>query len=156
MTLQAGTYTVTASLDGYISQSQNTNIIAGETTTVDFSLISFCDPISALEFNWLPAAPVNGEMITLTASSSGTSPIDFHWSFGDTFTGTGSSITHSYLEADTYTVELSASNACSIGAVSKNITIIQKIWQFFLPLLNKNELLNKQSTLYLPSLAALF
>ena len=44
MTLQSGTYTATASLDGYVSQSQITTIIAGETTTVDFSLEEGCDP----------------------------------------------------------------------------------------------------------------
>jgi len=138
MTLPAATYTVTASLDGYVTQSVSTIVVAGETTSIDFSLEAECSPVTGLDFTWLPTTPYNGDLITFTAAASGTEPIDFLWDFGDTFTDTGGIVTHTYTDAGIYTVELSASNACGDEMVSNNITILQYIWRFFLPIVNKN------------------
>jgi PKD repeat protein len=138
MTLPAATYTVTASLDGYVTQSVSTIVVAGETTSIDFSLEAECSPVTGLDFTWLPLTPLNGDLITFTSAASGTEPIDFLWDFGDTFTDTGGIVTHTYTDAGIYTVELSASNACGVELVSNNITILQYIWRFFLPTVNKN------------------
>ena len=137
MTLPAGTYTVTASLDGYFTQSKSASIVTGETTTIDFVLQSTCEPVTGADFTWLPLEPFRGALITFTATASGTQPIDFTWDFGDSFTSTGSTVTHSYVDADGYTVALSATNACGDDFVSKDITIRQRLLDFFLPLLNK-------------------
>jgi PKD repeat protein len=102
--LPTGTYTVTASLAGYITQSQSANILAEQVTTLDFALQSICEPVSGIDFTWSPTALFNGELITFTATANGTHPIDFQWNFGDTFTNTGVTVTHAYIEAATYTV----------------------------------------------------
>ncbi len=138
MTLPAGTYTVTASLDGYITQSAAATIVADQVTTLDFALQPICDPVTGLDFSWLPADPFIGDVVTFTATASGTEPIDFQWEFGDTFTGTGATVTHTYPEAMTYTVSLSATNACGTDQASKEITVWQQIWEFFLPLVGNN------------------
>jgi PKD repeat protein len=75
--------------------------------------------------------------ITFTATASGTQPIDFEWNFGDMFKATGTMVSHAYPEAGTYTVELTATNACGEDFVSQNITILQKLLEFFLPLLTR-------------------
>jgi PKD repeat protein len=137
MTLPANTYTVTASLDGYVTQSVSASVVNGEITTIDFSLEAVCIPVTGLDFTWLPQSPFKGDLITFTATTSGTAPIDFQWDFGDTFTSTGGIASHTYTVADTYTVELSASNACGDELVSKEITILQK-WIYFIPTVNKN------------------
>jgi len=137
MTLPIGTYTVTASLDGYLPISQITSITEGQVTTLDFALQGFCEAVSDLDFTWMPPEPFNGEPVTFTATASGTEPVEFKWSFGDTFTSTGTTVAHTYAEANTYSVELYATNACSTTQVDKNITVMQRIWEFFLPLLNK-------------------
>ena len=41
MTLPADTYTVTASMDGYITQSVSASVVAGETKTIDFSILQY-------------------------------------------------------------------------------------------------------------------
>ena len=138
MTLPADTYTVTASLDGYVTQYGNATVLSGETTTLDFSLAAVCTPVTGLDFTWLPSTPFNGDMITFTATSSGTEPIEFQWNFGDTFTDTGNIVTHTYSNSGNYSVQLSASNTCGDDQVSKDITILQYIWRFFLPAVNKN------------------
>ena len=137
MTLPAGDYLVTATLAGYTSQSQNATIITGETNTLDFALALACTPVSGAEFTWLPVDPLEGDLVTFTATANGTQPIDFTWDFGDTFTGTGATIAHTYVDEDTYTVDLSATNACGTDTVSKDITILQRLLEFFLPLLHK-------------------
>ena len=137
MTLPAGDYLVTASLSGYNSQSLNATIVTGETTTLDFALQSSCEPVTGTDFTWLPLDPVNSHLVTFTATASGTQPIEFTWSFGDTFTGTGAMVTHTYVNAGTYTVEVSAANACGQAVVSKDVTILQHLLEFFLPFINK-------------------
>jgi hypothetical protein len=137
LTLPTDTYTVTATQVGYIPQSQSTTIIGGLVTPLDFALQPICVPVSGLDFTWLPLEPFSGELIDFTATFSGTIPIDFEWDFGDGITGTGMTADHTYIGADTYLVTLSATNACSTAGASNEVTVLQKIWEFFLPLLNK-------------------
>jgi hypothetical protein len=137
VTLPADTYTVTATLDGYVPLSHSATITEGHVATLDFDLED-CEPVTVLDFTWLPAEPRIGELVTFSATTNGTEPIDFQWKFGDTFTGTGATVIHSYTEAITYTVSLSATNACGTDQASKKITIWQQLLEFFLPLVGKN------------------
>jgi hypothetical protein len=137
LTLPTETYTVTATLAGYNPQSQSASIVTGETTTLDFALENACVPVSGLDFTWLPLAPFDGDLLTFTATASGTQPIDFQWDFGDAITGTGAIVTHSYAHADTYPVFLSALNACSSGSVNHDLLVSQKALEFFLPILSR-------------------
>ncbi len=135
--LPAETYTVTASLDGFIPLSQATTITTGQITPLDFALESVCTPVSGADFTWLPVDPFEGDLVAFTAMTNGTQPVDFTWNFGDTITGTGTTIAHTYINENTYTVGLSATNTCGTDTVSKNITIRQSLLEFFLPLLHK-------------------
>ncbi len=135
--LPAGTYTVTAALDGYEPQSQVAEILPNQTTTVDFALQPLCDPVSNLFFAWWPSNPDNGELITFGAAADGTPPIDFQWTFGDTFTGTGATVDHAYSDPGTYTVTLSAANTCGSDTLSHDIIVSQHIMDIFLPLLKR-------------------
>ena len=138
LTLPADTYTVTVSADGYQSAvMSDVSVSAGATTTLDFALESACEPVSGLDFSWLPLEPYNGEVVTFTATASGTQPIDFQWDFGDTVSTTGEIVNHFYLNPGTYTVALSATNACGSADVEHDITVGQITHQFFLPLLNR-------------------
>lgn len=138
MTLLVDTYTVTASLNGYIPQLINTTITSDEVTTLGFELQEIpCEPVTTADLTWLPTDPVNGELVTFTGSSDGSDPITYTWDFGDSSGGTGITATHTYADSGDYTVEISATNACGSDLVSKNITILQKILEFFLPLLNR-------------------
>lgn len=137
MTLPTDTYTVTASLEGYVPQSQTAEINPATVTTLDFALENACEPVSGLDFTWLPLDPFSGDLITFTASSSGTPPIDFQWDFGDTYTATGEIVTHAYMNAGAYPVILDAGNACGVSEISHDITVGSQTFEFFLPLLNR-------------------
>jgi hypothetical protein len=136
-TLPADTYTVTASLDGFIPLSQAATITTGQITPLDFALESVCTPVTGLDFSWLPLEPFNGDLITFSATASGTLPIDFQWDFGDTYTTTGETVTHAYLNAGTYPVILDAGNACGADEINHEITVGLQTFKFFLPLLNR-------------------
>jgi PKD repeat protein len=138
MTLPVDTYTVTVTADGYLPVTVGgVSVISNTVTTQDFALQPACQTVSDLDFSWEPLEPFNGDLITYTASATGTLPIDFQWDFGDTYTGTGKTVTHSYMAADNYTVILSATNACDTQQLNKDINILQKLMEFFLPLVNK-------------------
>jgi len=94
-----------------------------------------CVPVSQVDFAWLPIEPFEDEVITFTATASGTEPIDFGWDFGDGITGTGEIATHAFAEPGPYSVALSAVNACSSpDPVNKDINVQPKPWEYFLPM----------------------
>jgi hypothetical protein len=80
MDVSAGTYNLTASLDGYQSMTETVSVTAGQTTTTDFTL----DQIPAgLSITTLTADPdsfveAGAETILLTATVEGT-PTGFVW-----------------------------------------------------------------------------
>ena len=92
--------------------------------------------MNGLGFTWLPVDPFNGDLITFTAVTSGTLPIDFQWDLGDTYTGTGETVAHTY-PAGSYTVDLLATNACGVDNASHDILVNQYIMELYLPLLYK-------------------
>jgi PKD repeat protein len=70
-------------------------------------------PLTA-SFSYSPQSPTAGQQITFTGyASGGTSPYTFNWSFGDGSTATGSTTTHTYPSAGSYTTVLKASDSGS-------------------------------------------
>jgi PKD repeat protein len=130
------THTFTASGD-YTVVFTVTNACGEASSTHVLTITQSCEPVSGADFTWLPLEPFKGDLITFTAAADGTQPIDFQWDFGDAITGTGATVTHVYAGTGNYTVELSTTNACGDDLVNKDITILQKILDFFLPLLYK-------------------
>jgi hypothetical protein len=140
MTLPAGVYTVTASIIGYETQSQPSTILDDQVTHLDFALQPVCVPVGNLDFTWTLPSLYPGELITFTATASGTEPIDFQWSFGDTYTATGSTVVHSFTGAGDYTVSVSATNTCTPEPVSIShlVSIMDKFKEIYLPTVFKH------------------
>ena len=138
LTLPVDTYTVTVSAESHLpTEVSGVEVIADTTITRDFALQPGCEPLAGLDFTWLPLEPNNSDLVSFTAMVDGTNPVEFQWSFGDTLTGTGSIVIHAYPNAGTYTVNLTATNACSTNSVSKYLTIQQSMLNIFLPQLYK-------------------
>jgi PKD repeat protein len=94
-----------------------------------------CQPVTGLDFSWLPLEPFEDEVITFSATASGTEPINFAWDFGDGITGTDEIATHAFAEPGSYPVALSVENACSSPEpVNKDINVQPKPWEYFLPM----------------------
>ncbi len=136
MTLPVGDYSVTASMDGYLPQSQPAPVVKDEITTRDFALEIACEPVSDVDFTWQPLEPFSGEVITFTATASGSLPIDFQWDFGDTYTDTGETVTHIY-PAGSHMVSLTASNGCGAGNASHDVLVLPVLQELYLPLVRR-------------------
>jgi phage tail-like protein len=70
-----------------------------------------------------------GERVTFSASvepTNATEPITYHWDFGDGTTEEffGTTISHTYNEADDYTVQLTAENMCGEASASFELTVV--------------------------------
>ena len=75
------------------------------------TVTSAASPLTAT-FTYNPTSPVVGQTVTFTASANGgTTPYSFTWNLGDGFSGTGSSITHAYSSAGTFTVTLTVKDS---------------------------------------------
>ena len=83
-----------------------------------------CEPVHGTDFAWIPLTPTVGQMVTFTASASGTAPISFTWSLGDGVTATGALVTHTYAVTGTYMVLLTATNACGQDFTTHTLAVI--------------------------------
>jgi hypothetical protein len=137
MTLPAGEYLVWAELDGFDTQSHLATILAGQGTTLDFVMLPTCvEPVTGLRITWAPLEIHAGDVITFTATASGTLPIHYSWDFGDGQMGTGATVTHTYAEPGIYDMWPSASNSCS-GEDFLNRLTVRMGWSLFLPSIDK-------------------
>ena len=74
-----------------------------------------CEPVTGVDFAWLPISPLTGEDVTFTATPqppAATLPITYEWSFGDGDSAFGNPVFHAYTVSDTFTVNVTATNAC--------------------------------------------
>ncbi len=106
---------------------------------VDVTLVvtTGCIPISGTDFTYTPSQPHPWQVITFTGSvAQGSEPITYTWTFGDGGTASGRVATHVYTRTGTYTVTLTAENACSRQEVHKRLRIA---WPYavYLPLVLK-------------------
>jgi len=62
-------------------------------------------------FTWSPASPSVGQNVSFTDQSANT-PTSWAWAFGDGATSADQNPTHAFATAGTYTVTLTATNAC--------------------------------------------
>ena len=72
------------------------------------------------DFAWTPVAPVAGQEVQFTASSSATS---FQWSFGDGATSTARDPLHRYDLSGTFNVSLTASDSSGSVTETKSLTV---------------------------------
>jgi len=103
----AGSFTVTLTVKDSGSPQQTV------TSQQTVSVTSPPSPLTA-SFTFSPSSPQAGQQVSFTGSASGgTSPYSYGWSFGDGLTGSGSSVTHTYLSAGTYTIVLNVKDGSS-------------------------------------------
>src|SRR5438552_13231968 len=105
-----------ASSGSYIVTLTVKDSSTSQQTATTQQTVSVSNPAQTLtgSFTYSPASPQTGQFVSFTGSASGgTPPYSFSWSFGDGSTGTGSSVTHAYSSAGSYTVTLSIKDSGS-------------------------------------------
>jgi PKD repeat protein len=90
----AGSYTIVCTATSY----------CGEVLT-DTLIIEICAPVN-LSFN----ETASGNNFSFSATPSNL--VSYSWDFGDSFSGSGANVNHTYLSNGTYTVVLTATDSC--------------------------------------------
>ena len=86
-----------------------------------------CDPPSGAAFSWEPITPTVGESVTFTGTAAGWPAPTYDWAFGDGGMWTGPVVEHTYTTPGSYTVTMTATNACGTDAVSHPLTILPEV-----------------------------
>jgi subtilisin family serine protease len=86
------------------------------TLPVTLTVYTPCQPITEIDANYLPPAPIVGETVTFTASANGTEPITYTWNI-DGMVMPGPVVTYAFPEAATYAVWVEVENACTQSLV---------------------------------------
>ncbi len=134
--LCADWYTTSAQAEGYDPVVDvSVTIWEGVQSTQDYSLTLTCVACTNVDFTWMPTIPKQGEIITFTGVASGTEPISYSWDFGDGAIELGQTVTHSFVDAGTYTVTLTAENCAGIPMTKiYGIDVLAEIKNIYLPL----------------------
>ncbi len=99
-----------------------------------------CQPVTVTALFWTPLTPTAGQVVTFTATATGTPPITFTWSFGDgspLVIGPSALVSHGYAAAGTYTLTLTAANCGPDPAVVTRSLVVappQEQHTIYLPL----------------------
>ena len=99
--------------------SLDDKIIKRKTGTVNFTAAGTA-PAAAFSFS--PGAPVTGQTVTFTDSTTNT-PASWSWTFGDGGTSAARNPAHLYASSGTYTVTLTAANTAGSASVSHAVTV---------------------------------
>lgn len=106
-----------------------------DTTTV------ICQPISGANFTFTPSpAEVDQPVVFTGTVTAGQLPITYAWNFGDGSTvGSGNPIAHTFTTSDTFTVWMTATNACpSTATATRQVGVVINETYLFLPLVMRN------------------
>jgi PKD repeat protein len=128
--LSAGEYTDTLEI---VSNDPETPLLV---LPITLTVLPGCTPVGGIDFHWTPEAPFANEVITFTARVTGSEPIHVVWDFGDGTTGMGDIVTHSFLPGS-YSVTMTASNACGVDETTYTITVTSQSRWVYLPLVSK-------------------
>ncbi|CAG0936880.1 Serine protease AprX [Thermoflexales bacterium] len=115
-----------------------TTITLTSNQVITATFVLACVPVAGVDFTYTPTAPKVGQVITFNGTAmTGTAPITYSWNFGDSSPlGSGSPVTHTFpltSSVRSYTVTLTAENACGTLPVSKSLQV--QPLAVFLPLI---------------------
>jgi PKD repeat protein len=109
-----GTYTVTVT----VRDANSASATASKTITIAPAALT-------ADFTWSPSSPTVGGSVTFTATvNGGTTPYSFSWNFGDSGTGTGNPVSHTYTAAGNYTVSLTVRDANGVSAARTHVVTV--------------------------------
>jgi uncharacterized repeat protein (TIGR01451 family) len=107
-------------------------------TAVDTTTIG-CMPVFGADFALNPVAPLMGQAVTFTGTvdPASTSPITYTWNFGDDLAQvTGRVVTHTFTNAGSYNVVMTATNLCGVTPLGRPVLV--NPYRIYLPLVLRN------------------
>ena len=105
---------------------------------ITLTTTALCRPLSALDVNWTPASLRVGQVMTFSASVTGSRPVTYTWAFGDGTGAQGEVVTHSYGFPGLgtgFTLQLTATNPCRTLTILRELPLTVR--RLYLPLMVK-------------------
>ena len=117
------TYQASGSYDVGLTVKDANGQTANATQTI--TVASPPPPSLTTSFAFSPSTADAGQSVSFTGSASGgTSPYNYAWNFGDSSTGSGSSVSHVYQTAGVYTVVLTVTDASRhVASATNTVTV---------------------------------
>src|SRR6266568_3101631 len=121
------THTYTSAQSFTVSETATDSSSPSQMATSSNGVAVNLPPPPSTSFTFSPSSPVVNTVVTFTAATTGgTGPYTINWNFGDSATGTGASITHTFNAAQSFTVTETAtvpSSPSQHATSSKTIAI---------------------------------
>ncbi len=135
--VEAGSYSVVITMNGYVTNTSAVNVSAGQTSTVNVTLAPnpIPDPIAAFNYGGTLVTPA---AITFTNTSQYADT--YLWDFGDGTTSTQQNPSKTYNQHGTYTVTLTASNSVTSLSNQTSQTLNIKPGKVFLQTITVNDI----------------
>ncbi len=89
------------------------NSCGAQTLNLVIPVVAACTPLTDLEVGFSPLTPTVSELVTFTASATGSPPIRYTWEFGDGSTAMGEVVTHNFVSVGVNGVSLAVQNPCT-------------------------------------------
>ncbi len=122
------THTYTTAQSFTVSETTTDSSSPSQMATSSNGVTVNSPPPLSTSFTFLPASPVVNTLVTFTAiTAGGTSPYAVTWNFGDGTTGSGSSVTHTFNAAQSFTVKETATDSSTptqVATSSRSITVL--------------------------------
>jgi|GEM_PF-898716 len=120
--VETGIYSLTVTMNGYVSNTSNVKVTAGQTSVVNIALLPTPVPDPLASFNY-GGSMVTPAVITFTNTSQNAN--SYLWEFGDGTTSTITNPSKTYNSKGTYNVKLTATNTSTgkSNQTSQNIVI---------------------------------
>jgi len=104
---------------------------------VTLTVVAPCQGITDLITDHTPITPTVGELVTFTASASGTLPITYTWEFDDGSSALGEVVTHVFDSQGIHVLTLTVENTCDLVTDEINVPVEAVIQRFLLPLVQR-------------------
>ena len=104
----------------YSAPITDLSVLSPYISNTDYLFSAATAPVTSFQF--LPAAPIVGQTVTFSDSSTNT-PTAWLWIFGDGITSTAQNPTHAYSATGNFTVALTASNAGGSSTSTQSVTV---------------------------------
>src|SRR5207245_114461 len=122
------THTYTTAQSFTVTETATDSSSPSQTATSSKTVTVTAPPPLSTSFTFLPATPVVNSPVTFIATTIGeTSPYSVTWNFGDGASGTGSSVTHTFTSAQSFTVRATATDSSTptqTATSSQSVTVV--------------------------------
>jgi PKD repeat protein len=113
------------------------NLCDSQTKKLIVPVAAVCDPPAILIEGFTPLNPTVGDVVTFTASATGTLPISYTWRFENGSTVIGQEATYVFASPGMHVVDLIVENTCDQVEIEIDVPVEAIIHRYHLPMISR-------------------